>query len=110
MPYSLDLRKKIVSAYEFDKTFNYLQQRYLTMNVQLVDAIVQISQVLSPEERQLLIQELNQSLLTEKVAERSIESPTLKSEQGWEAFLTLGQIAVLGKLNNVSIEHDYFYK
>jgi len=87
------------------------------MNLQLVEAIVQISQTLSPEEQQLLIQELNRSLLGEpkqqdeaSVIAHSTKASLPSPEQGWNAFLTLGQIAVSGKLDNAAIEHDkYLY-
>ncbi len=87
------------------------------MNLQLVEAIVQISQTLSPEEQQLLIRELNGLLLGEpkqqdkaSVIDQSTKASPPSSEQGWNAFLTLGQIAVLGKLDNAAIEHDrYLY-
>lgn len=87
------------------------------MNLQLVEAIVQISQALSPEEQQLLIRELNRLLLEEpkqqdkaSVIAHSTKTYPPSSEQGWNAFLSLGQIAVSGKLDNAAIEHDkYLY-
>ena len=86
------------------------------MNLQLVEAIEQITKTLSLEEKKLLVEKLNKSLLTEsKQPDReNIITPTEPSspklEQGWDAFLTLGQIAVSGKLDNAAIEHDkYLY-
>jgi len=87
------------------------------MNIQLVNAIEQITQTLSLEEKKLLIENLNRSLLAESqqtdIADliTPIEPSTPNPEQGWEAFSTLGQIAVAGKLNNVAIDHDkYLYR
>ncbi|MFN9647460.1 MAG: hypothetical protein ACK58Z_02840 [Pseudanabaena sp.] len=87
------------------------------MNIQLVNAIVQMTQTLSNEEQQLLIQKLNKLLLDESkqtdpvtpITTTETSPPT--PEQGWEAFSTLGQIAVAGKLHNVAIDHDkYLYR
>jgi hypothetical protein len=75
------------------------------MNAKLVDSIIEMIHTLSAEEQTLLIQKLN-LLLTQTPS----ETMTSESQDPWDIFLSIGNEAEPGKLENPSIEHDcYLY-
>ncbi len=81
------------------------------MNTKLVDSIVQVVQSLPKEEQLELINQLN-VLMQTAAAETSsaVEVEPQKQLDGWDVFLSLGDDAVEGKLENPSINHDrYLY-
>jgi hypothetical protein len=82
------------------------------MNTKLVDSIVQIVQSLSSEEQQALINQLNWQLQFSEMKDGSSKEVNQPEQQdGWEVFLSLGECAVEGKLENPSINHDrYLYQ
>jgi hypothetical protein len=82
------------------------------MNSKLVDSIVQIVQSLSAEEQQVLINRLNTLMQTsEAKTNLSRESEQAEPLDGWNVFLSLGEDAVEGNLENPSINHDrYLYQ
>ncbi|OLP18512.1 hypothetical protein BST81_10560 [Leptolyngbya sp. 'hensonii'] len=82
------------------------------MSTKLVDSIVQIVQSLSKEEQQELINRLNALMQTVAAATSSAqEAEPEKQLDGWDVFLSLGDDAVEGKLENPSINHDrYLYQ
>ena len=82
------------------------------MNIQLVDAIVQISQTLSPEEQQLLIAQLNQSLIKQTVITKQTQSQVhISKEQGWEIWRSLKNLARPSGKTDIAENHDrYLYE
>lgn len=81
------------------------------MNLQLVNAIVQISQTLSPEEQQLLITQLNQSLISHAVTTEQKQSQLhIREEQGWEIWRSLKTLARPSGKTDIAEAHDrYLY-
>jgi hypothetical protein len=81
------------------------------MNLQLVDAIVQISQTLSPEEQQLLIFQLNKSLVKQAVtAKQTQDQVHISKEQGWEIWRSLKTLARPSGKTDIAEAHDrYLY-
>lgn len=82
------------------------------MNLQLVDAIVQISQTLSPEEQQLLIFQLNKSLAKQAVtAKQTQDQVHISKEQGWEIWRSLKNLARPSGKTDIAENHDrYLYE
>jgi hypothetical protein len=79
------------------------------MNLQLVDAIVQISQTLSSEEQQLLIAQLNQSLIKQTVIPKQKESQVhISKEQGWEIWRSLKNLARPSGKTDIAENHDLY--
>ena len=81
------------------------------MNLQLVNAIVQISQTLSPEEQQLLMTQLNQSLISHAVTTEQKQSQLhISEEQGWEIWRSLKTLARPSGETDIAEAHDrYLY-
>lgn len=82
------------------------------MNLQLVDAIVQISQTLSPEEQQLLIAQLNKALIKQTViTEQTPSQVNISKEQGWEVWRSLKNLARPSGKTDIAENHDrYLYE
>ncbi|NBD33259.1 MAG: hypothetical protein GVY17_09905 [Cyanobacteria bacterium] len=78
------------------------------MNTQLINSIVQVVQSLSKEEQQTLITQLNTLAET---SESTDELTQLEQQDAWDVFLSLGEEASPGKLENPSVNHDrYLYQ
>ncbi len=82
------------------------------MNLQLVDAIVQISQTLSPEEQQLLIAQLNKSFIKQTITTEQKQSQVhISREQGWEIWRSLKNLARPSGKTDIAENHDrYLYE
>jgi hypothetical protein len=78
------------------------------MNTQLINSIVQMVQSLSKDEQQTLITKLNTLADT---SESTDQSTNLEQKDAWDVFLSLGEEATPGQLDNPSVHHDrYLYQ
>lgn len=79
------------------------------MNLKLVESIVQMIQTLSTEEQQMLVQQLN-SLLTTTTDQPVKANPSAQPPDAWDVFLSIGNEAQPGHLQDVAVNHDrYLY-
>lgn len=78
------------------------------MNTRLINSIVQVVQSLSKEEQQMLITELNTLIETPASSDRTTQE---EQTDAWDVFLSFGEEATTGNLENPSLNHDrYLYQ
>jgi len=75
------------------------------MNTQLVNSILQLVQSLSKDEQEILITKLNTIIETPELSDSETQED---KKDAWDIFLSLGEEATTGRLENPSVNHDHY--